>query len=158
VKIRSAGPADASALVPLFEHWGHPHGRDDVAEILAQWHDLPQGALIVADDQGDVVGMAAVVACPRLADAGRNAHLQGLVVARHRLRAGVASMLLTAAEDLAREWGCVRLELTTTRTRDAAQHFYRARGYHETSRRQERFVRELHDRTAPTEHQGTAVR
>ncbi|GAA4528049.1 GNAT family N-acetyltransferase [Amycolatopsis samaneae] len=143
VRIRPAAPADVDALVPLFEHWGHPHGREGVAEILRQWQDLPHGAVLVADDRGEVVGMAAVVASPRLADAKRNAHLQGLVVARRRLRTGVASSLLTATEDLAREWGCVRLELTTTRTRDAAQHFYRARGYHETSTRQERFVREL---------------
>ncbi|KZB79281.1 GNAT family N-acetyltransferase [Amycolatopsis regifaucium] len=148
MRTRPATPDDVDALVPLFEHWGHPQDRAGVAEILKQWQDLPRGALIVADDNADVVGMAAVVANPRLADAKRNAHLQGLVVARRRLRTGVASMLLTAAEDLAREWGCVRLELTTSRTRDAAQHFYRARGYHETTSRQERFIRELHDRTA----------
>ncbi|WET76338.1 GNAT family N-acetyltransferase [Amycolatopsis sp. QT-25] len=147
MKIRPATPDDVEALVPLFEHWGHPHDRDGVVEILDQWQDLPHGALIVADDCGDIVGMAAVVASPRLADAERNAHLQGLVVARHRLRTGVASMLLTAAEDMSRKWGCVRLELTTTRTRDAAQHFYRARGYRETSSRQERFVREFHTKT-----------
>ena len=60
----------------------------------------------------------------------------------HRRR-GVATALMRAAEDLARGWGCDRLELTSTRSRAEAPAFYAALGYEDRSARQARYVRLL---------------
>jgi GNAT superfamily N-acetyltransferase len=112
VHVRAAGHGDAVALVALFEHWGHPQTADQVSAILTMWSSTPFSRVLVAEDDNRLVGMAAISASPCLADFGRNATLACLVVAAEQRRKGVGRLLLAAAEDLARSWGCVRLELT----------------------------------------------
>ena len=46
---------------------------------------------------------------------------------------GVGAQLLHAAEDLARERGCYRVQLTSRNVRDDAHRFYRANGYEQMS-------------------------
>lgn len=55
--------------------------------------------------------------------------LNDLYVAPHARRSGVASALLAAAADFAREDGAARLELETAHDNHAAQALYRARGW-----------------------------
>jgi GNAT superfamily N-acetyltransferase len=55
----------------------------------------------------------------------------------------VATALVRAAEALAREWGCDRLEATSRRSRAEAPGFYPALGYEDVSPRSARYVREL---------------
>ena len=79
------------------------------------------------------------------------ATLAGLVVADAYRRRGVGTMLLTAVETTARSWGCVRLELTSSRSRTAAHDLYLAFGFEETSERQARYVRALDQQVADLE-------
>lgn len=148
VSIRSADPRDAGDLVALFEQWGHPQPENRIQAILERWSSTPFSAVLLAECRGQVAGMVAVSATPRLADPGRNAIVAGLVVGADHRRTGVGGQLLDAAEALAREWGCVHLELTSSWSRDAAHAFYPARGYSKTSEQQARCVRPL--AAAPT--------
>lgn len=83
-----------------------------------------------------------------LADLGYNATVAGRVVTPDWRLKNIGSQLLTAAEALARSWSCTRIELTSSRTRGAAYHFYPGRDYEETSERQARYVRPLTDTQA----------
>lgn len=143
VLIRAARPDDVTALIPLFEQWGHARSTDEIAAVLAEWRDTVRSEVLLADVEGDIAGMTAVSAAPRFAEPGRYAHLAGMVVAIAHRRRGFGALLLHAAEELARAWNCDRLELTSSRSREAAHDFYRARGYEETSAQQARYVRLL---------------
>jgi GNAT superfamily N-acetyltransferase len=143
VRIREAVSADAEALVGLFADWGHPQPAAVIATQLAEFDAIALAAVIVAEIDADIAGLVAVVALPHLARPGRFARLAGLVVSGAHRRLGVGRALMSAAEDQAREWGCDRLELTSSRWRDEAHAFYPALGYTELSAQQARYRREL---------------
>jgi GNAT superfamily N-acetyltransferase len=143
VTIRAARADDAAALVPLFEDWSHALPEAAIEERLRVWEATPQAALLVAELDGKVAGVAAVNATPHLARPGSFARLVGLAVSSRHRRLGVGRALVAAAEELARGWGCHRLELTSTRTRAEAPAFYEALGYVDLSERQARYSREL---------------
>jgi len=97
----------------------------------------------VADTGDTVAGRAAVFAAPALARPARLARLVGLVVAETHRRRGIASPLLEAVEQQAKEWECDRMEMTSSRIRTAAHDFYAARGYEEQSSHHARYLRQL---------------
>jgi ribosomal protein S18 acetylase RimI-like enzyme len=143
VLIRAAHAGDAPALVPIYAAWGHPQPAEVIADRLADWASTPHGRVLVADVDGAVAGVVAVAATPHLARPGRFARLVGLAVADGFRRRGVATALVRAAEAAARDWGCDRIELTSTRSRAEAPAFYAALGYEDRSERQARYVRPL---------------
>jgi GNAT superfamily N-acetyltransferase len=143
VEIRAARPEDVPALVPIFAAWGHPQPAAVIAERLSDWAALPLARVLVAELDGTVAGVAAVAATPHLARPGRFGRLVGVAVGEPFRRRGVATALLRAAEELARGWGCDRLELTSTRGRAEAPAFYAARDYVDLSERQARYARTL---------------
>ena len=143
VQIRPAIPADAAALTAMFEAWGHPQPAEVIEERLRTWAETPLAQVLVAERDGRVAGLAAVSATPHLARPGRFARVAGLAVHHDHRRRGVATALMRAAEDVARGWGCDRLELTSTRSRAEAPAFYAALGYEDQSGRQARYVRPL---------------
>lgn len=146
IVIREARRTDAPALVPLYADWDHPATTVVIETVLDAWSRRDDRVILVADagDAADgLAGMAAVAAVPHLSRAGGSARLVGLVVGRAHRRRGVASALLDAAEQRAREWGCDQLELTSGRVRDAAHVFYPARGYAETSGHHARYLKRL---------------
>jgi ribosomal protein S18 acetylase RimI-like enzyme len=143
MEIRAAQPHDAPDLVALFADWDHPQPEDVISERLAEWAGTPRAEVLVAELDGGVAGLAAVHATPHLARPGRFARLIGLAVAREFRRRGVAAALVRAAEELARNWGCDRLEATSSRWREEAPALYAALGYEDQSERQARFMRPL---------------
>ncbi len=141
--IRPVDADDVAGLVPLFAEWGHPLSAADVRAVISEWKSTARSEVLVADIGGEIAGMAAVSAGPRFAEPGRYGHLAGLAVAASRRRHGVGTSLLKAAEGCALAWGCDRLELTSSRSRDAAHDFYPRHGYEETSHHHARYVRLL---------------
>lgn len=139
--IRPADADDVADLVSLFEEWGHPLSSADVRAVMAEWGSTARSEVLVADIDGEVAGMVAVSAGPRFAGTGRYGHLSGLAVATNHRRRGVGTSLLKAAEGYVYGWGCDRLELTSSRSREAAHDFYRRHGYEETSQHHARYVR-----------------
>ena len=138
VRIRAAEPADAPALVALATAVGsEPQGW-----LLAdsQWRSVaderryvralrrhPDGALIVAEAAGLVVGRLSIV---------RDAHPSsahvadlGLMVAASHRRRGIGSALLAAAEEWARGASVSKLELHVFPHNEAAIALYEGFGY-----------------------------
>jgi N-acetylglutamate synthase-like GNAT family acetyltransferase len=143
VLIRAARHDDVAALEALYAAWDHPQPAAVIADRLAEWEATPRAEILVAELDGSVAGVAAVCASPHLARPGRFARLVGLAVAERWRRRGVAGALVRAAEALAEEWQCDRVELTSSRWRQEAPAFYAALGYRDRSERQARYVREL---------------
>jgi N-acetylglutamate synthase-like GNAT family acetyltransferase len=143
VLVRRARSADAEALVQVFADWSHALPAEAIEERVRAWADEPRAELLVAEHDGAVVGVAAVSAGLHVARPGRFARLAGLAVRADARRLGAAAALVRVAEELARGWGCDRLEATSSRWREEAPAFYAALGYEDLSDRQARYSRDL---------------
>jgi RimJ/RimL family protein N-acetyltransferase len=137
-RIRAAEPADAPALVALASAVGsEPEGWlladsrwRSVAEERRYIRALrrhPDGALIVAEADGMVVGRLSIVRDPHPAS-GHVADLGLMVAASHRRR-GIGRALLRAAEDWARSSRVSKLELHVFPHNEPALALYEEAGY-----------------------------
>ena len=138
VQIRSAEPGDAAELVALASAVGsEPQGWlladsrwRSVAEERRYIRALrrhPDGALIVAEDDGAIVGRLSIVRDPHPA----SAHVAdlGLMVASSHRRRGIGRARQRAAEDWARSSRVSKLELHVFPHNEPALALYEATGY-----------------------------
>ena len=120
IRIRTAEPGDAAALVELArEIGGEPEGWlladsnwrsvGDERRFVRALRRHPNGALLVAEVDGEIAGRLSLARDPHPS----SAHVAdlGLMVAASHRRRGVGTALLGAAEAWARAAGVSKLEL-----------------------------------------------
>ena len=142
MRIREAGPADAPAVSALLTELGYP---EDLAQVAARVEELgrdPASLLLVAEADGDVVGLASATTIPLLHEDGRLCRLSALVVTEKRRRGGAGRRLVEEVEARARTRGCRYLEVTSGERpeRAAAHAFYEVLGLEQVSKR---YLKEL---------------
>jgi GNAT superfamily N-acetyltransferase len=118
--------ARAVVLAGLEEHWGSldPELNRDVDDLGTAYAD---GTVVVARADGAVVGVGVIV------PVGPNeAEVKRMSVLRAHRRRGIATAVLTALVDVAREWDCRAVVLETTTTWTDAVAFYRGSGFTHT--------------------------
>jgi ribosomal protein S18 acetylase RimI-like enzyme len=97
---------------------------------LAQIISSPEvGLIIVARQEGRVVGMVNLLYTISTALGGRVALLEDMVVSPDARGSGVGSMLLEQAIQSAKSEGCKRITLLTDKTNESAQRFYQKQGF-----------------------------
>jgi GNAT superfamily N-acetyltransferase len=143
--LRPVHRQDVSQLADLLRQLGYPTTEAAVHERLDLWLDDLASWLIGADDDGVLVGVAALHAIPMLEVTGKLARLTALVVDEHYRGRGVGQSLVTAAEEQARAVGCAKLEITSSRHRTRTHDFYRLLGYDDICTSSARFVKLLAD-------------
>ncbi len=125
--IRPARAEDADALATLerdafaSDAWSLAQVQSELAGSTRQ--------VLVAESDGHTIGYAAIAVAGDVADLTRI-----VVTASHR-RSGIASELLAALHEAARDAGAKRILLEVAETNVDALAFYDARGYVEISRR-----------------------
>ena len=129
----------------LLDQLGYPTTEAAVHERLDYWLDDPAGRLIGADDDGDLIGVAALVVLPILEVTGKLGRLIALVVDERYRGRGVGQALVTAAEEQARAAGCVKMEVTSSRYRTRTHEFYQQLGYGDICASSARFLKSLAD-------------
>jgi GNAT superfamily N-acetyltransferase len=135
VTIRVAGQRDTEAITPLLGQLGYPVSALELGERLERLTDHPDAEVLVAELDGEVVGIGAYQLIDLLERADPQCRITALVVDDRYRRRGVAYALLHTIEESAREVGCFRLEVTTRADRAEAWAFYRAAGFEERPRR-----------------------
>jgi GNAT superfamily N-acetyltransferase len=128
---RPAEAADVPAMARLLEQLGYPCSEEQLKARLG--FGPPDRRVLVAELDGDVVGLAVLELLHPLHLAVPEGVLTALVTdanARHR---GVARVLLADVSRRARQAGAQRLTLRCHRRRDDAHAFYRALGFEETA-------------------------
>lgn len=88
----------------------------------------PDADVLLAEADGEVVGLASVYLDAPFIRFGRRCWLQDLVVTASRRGEGTGAALLGAAADWARQRRCTHLELGSGAGRADAHRFYRAQG------------------------------
>lgn len=143
VAIREASQADAPRLADLLTQLGYPVDAPTVRERLAYWLPDAMSRVLVAERDGQVVGCVSLHAIPYLERTGRWLRIESLVVDERARGTGAGRALIQAAEQVAREWTCIAIEVTSSRARIGAHAFYRSLGFSDVCDRSGRFFREL---------------
>jgi GNAT superfamily N-acetyltransferase len=137
--VRPLAPDDVAAAIDLLRGGSLMPEFEDRSRVDDYWSAVEEtrrqrGDVLVADIDGDVVGVCQVIIFQHFQHAGGWCCEIESVHVRSDLRSrGIGAQLLAAAEELARERGCYRVQLTSRNVRDDAHRFYRANGYGQTS-------------------------
>ncbi len=149
IRIRAAEAADAAAVVTLAHRIGREPGR---WLLTTDWRDVagerrylkavrrsPDAAVLVADDDGTIVGRLSIARDPHPA----SAHVAdlGMMVAESHRRRGVGRALLEGAVAWSRAAGVRKLELHVFPWNEAALALYEAFGFERVGVRRGHYVR-----------------
>ena len=129
--IREAQPGEAAAVAAGYEWLFAPPGyrppRWDAARASTRLERLAgadEATMLVADVDGEVVGICSVYLDIESVRFGRRAWVEDLAVHPDHRSAGQGKALLDAAKDWARERGASHLELDSGEARVDAHRFY----------------------------------
>ena len=137
--VRPIAHGDVVAAVELLREGSLMPQFEDVTRVEDYWSAVEEtrrqrGDVLVADVDGDVVGVCQVVIFQHFQHAGGwCGEIESVHVRRDLRSRGIGAQLLRAAEALARERGCYRVQLTSRNVREDAHRFYLANGYGQTS-------------------------
>jgi GNAT superfamily N-acetyltransferase len=132
--IRTVSTADASRIAALITQLGYPASPADISDRLAYWQ---------AESAGQVIGCLSLHAIPYLERTGRWARIESLVIDEAGRGTGTGRALVAAAEDAARRWNCLAVEVTSSRARADAHAFYQRMGYADICDQSGRFLKAL---------------
>ncbi|MFG2057173.1 GNAT family N-acetyltransferase [Micromonospora sp. NPDC048930] len=143
VELRPVRRDDAARVAVLLTQLGYPTEEPEASVRLSYWLDDPESVLIGAEVRGELAGVVALHVCPLLEVTGKWARLVALVVDEGKRSKGIGRRLVAAAESRAKELGCLRMEVTSSRKRDDAHRLYRRQGYEDVCERSARFMKLL---------------
>lgn len=140
MNIRTAVIADAPVVADLLGELGYPASAEQIPGRLARMLAETGQHVIVAEDDGEVVGLATVIVRHVINDDAPFARLASLVVSDTERGRGVGTAIVAEAERIARVAGCNLIEVTSGDHRPRAHDFYRMLGFEERPRR---FIKRL---------------
>jgi GNAT superfamily N-acetyltransferase len=130
--IRTATVGDADALCQLLAALDYPGVEAFIGARLEQLLAHPDARLLVAEQDGRVLGFISLHFIAQLALAGDFCRISYFCVDARARSLGVGAALEDACERLARERGCDRIELHCAQRRSDAHRFYFRQGYEES--------------------------
>ena len=154
--VREATAEDARALHVLAQELADALGDrsprpEAVRARLSELLEEPRVRVLVAEDEGDIVGAASLWIKPDLAHGDTVIEVPMLVVASNARRRGVGKLLVEEIQSIAAAENAALIELVATRDNDVARAFYRTLGFIETKHVTLEFVGHAHDPPDPEE-------
>jgi ribosomal protein S18 acetylase RimI-like enzyme len=136
-EVREANVVDAAKIHDLTRELSEtvgdaPPTEEAVRARLEELLDEPRAGVLVAENEGGIVGGASFWIKPDLAHGDTVVEVPMLVVAEDHRRAGVGKLLMEEVRNVASGNGADMIELVATRANVAAREFYRSLGFVET--------------------------
>jgi GNAT superfamily N-acetyltransferase len=104
----------------------------DCQKVLKQLKKYPGAELVVAEDEGEVVGTTFYAVLPAFAHQTRPFCIVEYVVVDEKLRSkGIGKALMDYCKERAKAAGCYKIMLASSKFRTRAHKFYRSLGYQE---------------------------
>jgi GNAT superfamily N-acetyltransferase len=126
--LRPAVPSDAARIAALFTDEGYPVAPSTISARLARFSD-EASRVIVADNDGTVIGFVACHAIPRFEHDDMAVRILALVVDPGARERGVGRRLVAEVERLADGLGAAFVEVTAGHHRPDARRLYESMGY-----------------------------
>lgn len=103
---------------------------DDYRQAFAQISAATGQELLVAEEEGRVIGTMALIIVPNLSHGGLPwACVENVMVDSEYRRRGIGKLLMDYALAQAKTAGCYKIQLISDRSRKEAHNFYRMLGY-----------------------------
>jgi GNAT superfamily N-acetyltransferase len=131
--IRTARTDDAPALKPLLDQLGYRFSRAEVEPALAELLGDPAHHVLVAEEDGRVVGYVNTNFRPQLHHLAPVGTIDELVVDKACRGRRIGERLVQAVLDEARRRGADAVEVATHERRERARSFYVRCGFEATS-------------------------
>ena len=131
MSIRRITSSDVPSAAALLAELGYPTTEADLGERLKAIATYPDDAVLVAAEDGNILGLVSVHSFEMIHRPGRLGRITSLIVAASARGRGLGTNLLAAAEKHLRTYGCAKLEVTSGEQRSSAHDFYAANGYKE---------------------------
>ena len=119
--------------------------RARLVELLEE----PRARVLVAEDEGGVVGAASLWIKPDLAHGDRAIEVPMLVVSTDARRGGIGKLLIEEVQSIAAAENATLVELIATRENNVARAFYRSLGFVETDHIALEFIGDMEDPPDP---------
>ena len=116
--IRRARTSDAHAVAELLEELGYKQPVEFFTERLEIFGRKPDELVLVAEQDGEVIGVLAFRAFLYFHEPGKQGRIIALVVSDKVRSKGAGRALVAEAEQFAKECGCKRMEVTTGTQRE----------------------------------------
>jgi len=143
VIIRPATEDDITRILELYSELvitssqvekGRSPSIDDCRHVFDMIRSMPGHELLVAEDQGVVVGTVVLLIVPNLSHGILPwARVENLVVDRRYRRRGLGKLLMDYAVARAKEAGCYKITLGSNKKRKEAHRFYRSSGFQDSA-------------------------
>jgi GNAT superfamily N-acetyltransferase len=127
--LKEAHLNDSPLLSRLMEQLGYVTSESEVRAMIELYTSDPMKEVFVVKLDEVPIGCLALEILPVFHSGKKHMRIVSLVVDRPNRKKGVAGLLLAKAEELARERGCIFIELTSNERRLDAHGFYKNRGY-----------------------------
>jgi ribosomal protein S18 acetylase RimI-like enzyme len=135
LKIRDYESRDIEQITILMTELGYPNTVDFFKERFEFLLHTGLDRILIAESDGCIHGIITLHFMPLPHLPGNLCRVVALAVKSESQRQGVGAKLMVRAEEIAREKGCSKIELTSGEQRNDAHAFYRAIGFEEKSRR-----------------------
>jgi ribosomal protein S18 acetylase RimI-like enzyme len=136
MRIREATIEDSAIIAQLMAQLIEASGYGDwqvspeqIEESLRKMANSDDYQVLLAEDEGQVVGLLSLSFRHTLFHPAPSALIDELVVERGYRRRGVGQQLMAEAIERCRAAGCCEIEVSTERSNEAAQKFYRQHGF-----------------------------
>lgn len=144
--VRPMAYDDVTAAVELLRGGSLMPEFEEVTRADDYWTAVEEtrrqrGDVLVAEDDGEVVGVLQVIIFQHFQHAGGwCCEIESVHVRSDTRSRGIGAQLLRAAEDIAQDRRCYRIQLTSRNVREDAHRFYLANGYGQTSQGFKKFL------------------
>ncbi len=130
VSVREAGRGDEAIVAELVHELARLEGETAAAtpELVAEYLTFPLSGALLAELDGQTVGLLTWFVRPGLFHGGRWGYIDELTVREHARRRGVADALLEAVMTRFVAAGCVEASVSTMPDNEAARTLYRKHG------------------------------
>jgi len=129
-------PATEKDITPILELYQELTGerndltRYETGPALAEIAAMPGHELLVAEEDGVVVGTMVLLVVPNLSHGALPwAMVENMVVEQKYRRRGIGRLLMEYAIARARQAGCYKVQLLSNKKRHQAHRFYRSLGF-----------------------------
>jgi GNAT superfamily N-acetyltransferase len=136
VSIRNAVEADVPRILELYQQLSHNPSDyrhapvSDCCDVLRRMQEYPGYSLLVAEDDGQVIGTTVMAVLPGFAHfTSPFAVIEYVVIDEKRRGRGIGKLLMEHCRKLAKEAGCYKIMLTSDNRRERAHKFYESLGY-----------------------------
>lgn len=103
---------------------------DNYRQVFSMIEALPGCELVVAEEQGEVIGTLMFVIVPNLSHRSLPwAVVENMVVDSKHRRKGIGRLLMDYVLTGAKEAGCYKVQLMSNKSREEAHRFYESIGY-----------------------------